>query len=187
MDAQAFGRQRRQRGKTLGIVSPQLQEVQNALGRPYLVENPSSYVGFGASTMTETEFLCELVRRTECLLLCDVSNVYLSAHNMGYDPYRYIDELPSSAIRELHLGGFTPEDDEGVPGRPLLIDTHAAVITERVWDLYAYAVRRFGPVPTLIEWDNDLPPFAVLMGEAARADAVRTASQSEPHTHAVAS
>jgi hypothetical protein len=173
--------------ETLRLVSSQLQEVQNALGRPYLVENPSSYVGFGTSTMTETEFLCELVRRTGCLLLCDVSNVYLSAHNMGYAPCRYIDELPSRAIRELHLGGFTPEDDDGAPGRTLFVDTHAAAITERVWDLYAYAVRRFGPIPTLIEWDNDLPPFSVLLGEAARADAVRAASQSEPHTHAVAS
>ena len=173
--------------ETLGIVSSQLQEVQNALGRPYLVENPSIYVGFGSSTMTETEFLCELVRRTECLLLCDVSNVYLSAHNMGYDPRRYIDELPSSAIHELHLGGFTPEDDDGTPGRTLLVDTHAAAITERVWDLYAYATRRFGPIPTLIEWDNDLPSLAVLLGEAARADAVCAASQSEPHADAVAS
>jgi uncharacterized protein (UPF0276 family) len=158
--------------ETLRIVSSQLHEVQNALGRPYLVENPSSYVGFGTSTMRETEFLAELVRCTGCLLLCDVSNVYLSAHNMGYDPYEYIDELPSRAIRELHLGGFTPEDDDGAPGHTLFVDTHASAITGPVWDLYAHAVRRFGAVPTLIEWDSNIPDWPVLKAEAAAAQVI---------------
>jgi uncharacterized protein (UPF0276 family) len=144
------------------------------------VENPSSYVGFGTSTMTEVEFLSELVRRTGCRLLCDVSNVYLSANNLGYDAFAYLDGLPAGAVGELHLGGFTPEEDEGDPGGMLLIDTHASPITDPVWDLYAHAVRRFGPVPTMIEWDNDLPPFAALLAEAARADGVaRGACNSE--------
>jgi uncharacterized protein len=158
--------------ETLAVVVRHVDEVQQGFGRPYLVENPSSYVGFGASTMTEVEFLSELVSRTGCRLLCDVSNVYLSAHNMGYDAYAYLDGLPADAIGELHLGGFTPEDEEGDLGGMLLIDTHASPITDPVWDLYAYAVRRFGPVPTMIEWDNDLPPFATLLAEAAKADDV---------------
>lgn len=158
--------------ETLALLVRHIDEVQEGLGRPYLVENPSSYVGFGTSIMTEVEFLSELVRRTGCCLLCDVSNVYLSAHNMDYDAYAYLDGLPADAVGELHLGGFTPEADDGTPGGTLLIDTHASPITAPVWELYAYAVRRFGPAPTMIEWDNDLPPFAALLAEAVKADAV---------------
>jgi hypothetical protein len=160
----------------LRLLTRRLHEVQDALGRPYLVENPSSYLGFGSSTMTEVEFLNELVHRTGCLLLCDVSNVYLSAHNMGYGAYEYIDRLPVEAIGELHLGGFTPEPDEATPGAELLVDTHATAVAEPVWDLYEYAVRRFGPRPTLIEWDTDIPPLATLLGEAAHADEIAGAS-----------
>lgn len=160
--------------ETLRLLARHLGEVQDGLGRPYVIENPSSYVGFATSTMSELEFLCELVRRTSCQLLCDVSNVYLSANNMGYDPYPFIDGLPDGAIREFHLGGFTPEDDEANPGAALLVDTHATAITEPVWDLYAHALRRFGPTPTIVEWDNDIPALATLLGEAARADAVGT-------------
>ena len=156
----------------LRLVTTHLQEVQDGLGRPYVIENPSSYVAFATSTMPEVEFLGELVRRTGCQLLCDVSNVYLSAHNMGYDPYQFIDGLPADAISELHLGGFTPEDDEADPGAELLVDTHATTIAEPVWDLYAHALRRFGPTPTIVEWDNDIPTLATLLGEASRADEV---------------
>jgi uncharacterized protein len=171
---------------TLATLVRHIDEVQEGLGRPYLVENPSAYVGFGMSTMTETEFLSELVRRTGCRLLCDVSNVYLSAHNMGYDACAYLDGLPAGAIGELHLGGFTPEEDEGDPGGTLLIDTHASPITEPVWELYAHAVRRFGPKPTMIEWDSDLPSFATLQTEAARADAVAFEAVGREHDRAVA-
>jgi uncharacterized protein len=142
-------------------------------------------VGFGTSTMNEVEFLGELVRRTGCQLLCDVSNVHLSAHNMGYDAYEYIDGLPPDAIGELHLGGFTAEEDEANPGSELLVDTHASVVAEPAWDLYAYAIRRFGPKPTLIEWDNDIPPLAVLLGEAARADQIAADARSA-ETHGAA-
>lgn len=158
--------------EALRVLATHIDEVQDGLGRPYLVENPSSYFGFGNSTMSEVEFLGELVGRTGCRLLCDVSNVYLSAHNMGYDARRYIDGLPVEAIGEVHLGGFTPEADEAQPGAELLVDTHATAVAEPVWDLYAYAVRRFGETPTLIEWDNDLPPLATLLSQAARADEV---------------
>jgi uncharacterized protein (UPF0276 family) len=172
--------------ETLQLLTAHVRQVQDELGRPYLLENPSSYVGFGSSTMNEVEFLSELVHRTGCQLLCDVSNVYLSAHNMGYDPYHYIDGLPGEAIGELHLGGFTPEEDEANPGAELLIDTHATVVAEPAWDLYAHAIRRFGPKPTLIEWDSDLPPLRTLLGEAVRADHVAAAALSPEAGHAVA-
>jgi uncharacterized protein len=158
--------------ETLRLVAAHIEEVQEHLRRPYLLENPSSCVGFKTSTMSELEFLCELVRRTGCRLLCDVSNVYLSAHNMGYEPHRYLDGLPVEAVDELHLGGFTAEEDEAESGAKILVDTHAARIAEPVWDLYAHALRRFGAKPTLIEWDNDIPSFAALLSEAARADEV---------------
>jgi uncharacterized protein len=161
----------------LDTVVDHLNEVQDTLGRSFVIENPSTYVAFRTSTMTELEFLNALVDRTGCQLLCDVSNVYLSGHNMGYDPYGFIDGLPSSAVVELHLGGFTPEEDEATPGATLLVDTHATGIADPVWDLYAYVVARFGAKPTLIEWDNDIPALATLIGEASRADSVRRAVQ----------
>jgi uncharacterized protein (UPF0276 family) len=158
--------------EALNIVARHIHEIQDALGRPYMVENPSSYVGFRTSTMTEAEFLNELVSRTECRLLCDVSNVYLSAHNMGYDPRNYIDSMPADAIDEFHLGGFTPEEDNATAGGELWVDTHAAPLTDGAWDLYAYVVRRLGPKPTLIEWDDHLPPLERLVCEASRADRI---------------
>jgi uncharacterized protein (UPF0276 family) len=122
--------------------------------------------------MMEPEFLTELARRTGCRLLCDVSNVHLSAHNLGFDPRAYIDGLVAESIGELHLGGFTTEPDEGDPSTEVIIDTHAAPVEEPVWDLYGYAISRFGLKPTLIEWDNALPPVATLLAEARRADRV---------------
>jgi hypothetical protein len=109
--------------ETLALVSDQLAQVQDGLGRACLLENPSSYVGFAGSTMTELQFLNELVDRTGCQLPCDVSNMYVSAHNMSYDAHAYLDGLPADAIGELHLGGFTREEDEATPGTDLLIDT----------------------------------------------------------------
>lgn len=170
--------------ETLRLVARHIDEVQQGLGRAYLVENPSSYVGFGTSTVTEVEFLCELVRRSGCRLLCDVSNIHLSAHNMGFDAYAYIDALPVGAIGEMHLGGFAAEEDEGNPGGTLLVDTHSTTVAEPAWDLYAHAVRRFGPQPTLIEWDNDLPAFATILGEAARAESIATDALDRRVQHA---
>jgi uncharacterized protein (UPF0276 family) len=159
---------------TLDLLTRHLDEVQNALGRAYLVENPSSYVAFQTSTMSELEFLNELVNRTGCRLLCDVSNIYLSGHNMEYDPYAFIDGLPGHEMAEMHLGGFTAEEDEASFGRTVLIDTHATRITKPVWQLYAYAVTRFGAMPTIVEWDDELPPLSALVAEADQADAVAT-------------
>ena len=158
--------------ETLQTVATHLHEVQDGLGRPYVIENPSTYVAFRGSTMTEVEFLNELVRSTGCQLLCDVSNVYLSAHNMGYDPYLFIDRLPAAAIAELHLGGFTAEEDDATPHGTLLVDTHASAIAQPVWELYEHALRRLGWQPTIIEWDNDLPPLTTLLDEARRAESM---------------
>jgi uncharacterized protein len=159
--------------ETLDLVCDQLAMVQDRFGRPYLVENPSTYVGFAHSTMTEVEFLDALVARTGCRLLCDVSNIVVSAHNMRFDPFAYLAGLPSGAIGELHLGGFTPEEDEATPGASLLVDTHAAGVDDSVWPLYLAAIRRFPEAPTLIEWDNDLPALQTLVDEAERADVMR--------------
>ena len=156
----------------LQLVAAHLHEVQDGLGRPYVVENPSSYVAFETSTMPEVEFLGELVHRTGCQLLCDVSNVYLSAHNMGYDPYPYHRRFAGRRHPRIASRGVHARRRRSHPGSTLLVDTHATPITEPVWDLYAYALRRFGPTPTIIEWDDDIPALDTLVGEAARADAV---------------
>lgn len=154
---------------TLEVLVRHLEEVQEVLGRPYLLENPASYVGYRDSTMTEPELLAALVERAGCRLLCDVSNIYVSSRNLGFDPRAYLDGLPAGAVAEIHLGGFAVEDDDG-QDRPVLVDTHGTPITEPVWALYKDAVERFGPCPTLIEWDNDLPSLDALLAEAARAD-----------------
>ncbi|BCS32620.1 hypothetical protein TBR22_A18340 [Luteitalea sp. TBR-22] len=169
--------------ETLALVAAHVLEVQDAFGRPFLIENPSNYLGFAGSTMTEVTFLNELVDRTGCRLLCDVSNVHVSGHNLGSDPRAYLDGLPTGAIGELHLGGFTVEDDEATPGATILIDTHGAHVDGAAWELYAYAVQRFGPRPTLIEWDNDIPSVATLVGEAQHADALVDATLAGEVAH----
>jgi uncharacterized protein (UPF0276 family) len=165
--------------ETLALLARHIDEVQEGLGRPYLVENPSSYVGFKGSTMTEVAFLSELVRRTGCRLLVDVSNIHVSSHNMRYDAIAYIDGLPAEAIGELHLGGFEIEDD-APGGGEVIVDTHSRPIADEAWRLYDHVLRRIGPMPTLIEWDNDLPPLATLMAEAAHADRVAASALREP-------
>ncbi|PWT86377.1 MAG: hypothetical protein C5B57_01220 [Blastocatellia bacterium] len=170
--------------ETVAVVAEHLHEVQDTLGRPYLLENPSTYVGFGHSTMTEVEFLNALVERTGCQLLCDVSNVYLSGHNMKRDPLAYIDALPGDAVAELHLGGFTAEEDDAEPGATLLVDTHAARIDDAVWPLHAHALQRFGRRPVLIEWDADLPAMDVLVSEAHHADRIASTALDESHATA---
>jgi len=162
--------------ETLRIVCDQLAQVQDGLGRTFLLENPSSYVGFAGSTMTEVQFLNELVDRAGCRLLCDVSNIHVSSHNMGYDARAYVDGLPMEAIREIHLGGFTREDDEATPGADILIDTHATRVADESWELYAYTLTRWGPKPALIEWDNDIPALSTLVKEAHSADAIVAAA-----------
>jgi hypothetical protein len=153
--------------ETLEIVCRHVERMQNVLGRGVLIENPSSYLRFRASTIPEPEFLGEVTRRTGCGLLLDVNNVYVSCCNLEMDPPGYLAALPATAVGEIHLAGHTANDADG---RPVLIDDHGSRVAEAVWHLYAAALARFGPVPTLIEWDTDLPPLAVLREEAQRAD-----------------
>jgi uncharacterized protein (UPF0276 family) len=154
--------------ESLAAVCRNVDEVQSALGRRVLVENPSAYLRFTSSTIPEAEFLAEIVRRTGCGLLCDVNNVHVTAQNLGLDAVAYLDALPAAAVGEIHLAGHSVND---VDGRPLLIDDHGGPVGPQVWSLYEHALRRFGAVPTLVEWDTDIPPLEALVAEARRADA----------------
>ena len=153
--------------ETLIRVAAHIDQVQDTLGRRMLLENPSTYLDFAEAQMEETDFLAELARRTGCGLLLDVNNVFVSATNQGREARAYIDAYPLDAVGEIHLGGHDAQTDEH--GHPLLIDSHAAPVVDPVWDLYAYTVARAGARPTLIEWDADVPDFATLEQEAARA------------------
>ncbi len=151
--------------EALDHVCARVAEVQNALGRELLVENVSSYLAFADATIPEWEFVAAVARRTGCRLLCDVNNIYVNAVNHGFDADAYLAALPPAAVAEIHLAGF-----DG--GGPCLIDTHGAPVAPDVWALYARAIARFGPRPTLIEWDTDIPAFAVLQREAATAQSI---------------
>jgi uncharacterized protein (UPF0276 family) len=151
----------------LARIAENIDRMQTALGRRVLIENPSLYLDFQGHDLGEVEFLSELARRTGCGLLVDVNNVHVSAHNLGFDAGAYLDALPAEAIGEVHLAGHA---QDAHLGRSLLIDTHAAPVDEAVWTLWARLIARTGPRPTLIERDDDIPPFAVLLAEAARAD-----------------
>jgi len=162
--------------ETLSIFAEHVLEAQEALGCTLLIENPSGYLRFRHSSIPEAEFIAEIVRRTGCGLLCDVNNVFVTAENLGLDPIGYLDTLPCDAVGEIHLAGHSRND---VDGHTVLIDDHGSRVVPDVWRLYAHAVRRFGPVPTVIEWDTDLPSLSVLLDEARRADAVRDAVSRE--------
>lgn len=155
---------------TLLRVADHIDAVQTRLGRRMLLENPSSYLAFAESEMSETDFLREIVRRTSCGLLLDVNNVFVSATNLGTAPQDYIDAFPLEHVGEIHLGGHDVQTDE--TGAPLLIDSHGAPVVDPVWELYRYTLARSGKRPTLIEWDNDVPDWPVLADEAARAGAI---------------
>ena len=169
--------------ESLEIVSAHIDEAQAVLGRRILIENPSAYLRFRHSTIAESEFLVELVRRTGCGILCDVNNLYVNADNFGFDPWAYLAALPARAIGEIHLAGHHRAE---VDGRSLLIDDHGSAVSKPVWDLYAHALDRFGPKPTLIEWDSRLPPLPVLLGEARYADRIGAVMAAERRTRAVA-
>ncbi|GKY89107.1 MNIO family bufferin maturase [Sinisalibacter aestuarii] len=155
---------------SLGRVCDHIDEVQEALGRQMLLENPATYLAFTETTWAETDFLAEIARRTGCGLLLDVNNVYVARTNRAEDPAAYIDAFPVAAVGEIHLGGHDAQQDDH--GAPLLIDSHGAEVVDPVWALYAHTLGRTGPVATLIEWDNDVPDWPVLAAEAARAGAV---------------
>jgi len=168
--------------ETLRVVVEHVEQVQERLGRRILVENPSSYLRFRHSSIPEAEFLGELVRRTGCGLLYDVNNVYVSAWNVGLDAEAYLAALPAGAVGEIHLAGHAVNDADGVN---LLIDDHGSPVSPAVWRLYRQALERFGPVPTLIEWDTDIPALDVLLAEAHKADGIFTEALRETgHAHA---
>ena len=152
---------------TLKRVCDHIDQVQNTLKRPLLLENPSTYLQFQRSTLDETDFISETLRRTGCGLLLDVNNVYVSCINHQRDPLAYIDALPLHAVGEIHLAGFAEDSDS--LGERLLIDDHGAPIDNAVWRLYEQVLARTGPVATLIERDNQVPAFGVLLAEAHQA------------------
>ena len=151
--------------EALAHVCARIDEVQTYLGRTLVVENVSSYYAFPEATIPEWEFVAAVAARTGCRLLVDVNNIHVNARNHGIDPLAFLDAMPRDAVAEIHLAGH---DDSG----PIVIDTHGAPVAPEVWTLYRAALARFGRVPTLIEWDTDIPEFAVLAGEAATAQAI---------------
>jgi uncharacterized protein (UPF0276 family) len=151
--------------ESLAHVTSRVERVQERIGRRLLLENPSSYVAFKDSTMTEWEFLSELSGRSGCAVLLDVNNVYVSARNLGFDPVRYLEGIPRDRIGYFHLAGHA---DKG----KYLLDAHDGAVPAPVWDLYREALRRFGRVPTLVEWDERIPPLDEVVAESRRAAAV---------------
>ncbi|WP_322032624.1 DUF692 domain-containing protein [Paraburkholderia sp. J76] len=167
--------------RSLARVVEHIDQVQEALGRQMLLENPATYLAFEESTYTEAEFIAAVARRTGCGLLLDVNNAYVASVNQQWVPASYIDALPLAAVQQIHLAGHVQQSDS--QGRPLLIDTHDRPVADIVWDLYSYTIRACGPLPTLIEWDADLPDWDTLAAQAAHADAVmRQASPTRVQT-----
>ncbi len=143
-------------------IAERIYVVQEFLGRQILIENVSSYLSYHASVMPEWEFLAEVARRVDCGILCDVNNIYVSAQNHGFDALDYLNAIPIERVQEMHLAGY---EDQGTH----LLDSHSQPVHAPVWELYRQALQRFGSVPTLIEWDNDIPEFATLQAEARTA------------------
>jgi uncharacterized protein len=166
--------------EALEVVCRNVDRVQTYLGRRILIENPSTYLRFAHSSIPEWEFLAAVAERSGCAILCDVNNIWVSAWNHGWDAAAYLQALPVHAIAEIHLAGHA-ERSIG-DGRVLRIDDHGSRVTPQVWALYASALERFGPVPTLIEWDTEIPALELLLDEAAQAQAhLNRLHAREPH------
>jgi uncharacterized protein len=168
--------------ESLAITCRRVARAQETLGRRLLVENPSRYLRFRHSPIPEPEFLNELARRTGCGILLDVNNVYVSCSNFGEDPHAYLEAVTAGVVGEIHLAGHSTNDADG---RTILIDDHGSRVPGPVWQLYARALERCGPVPTLVEWDTNLPELGVLLGEAAAAQRCLDA-EPDPAPDAVA-
>ncbi|MEI4487567.1 DUF692 domain-containing protein [Frigidibacter sp. MR17.14] len=164
---------------SLSRVIDHVDQVQTALGRQLLLENPATYVVFTESDIPETEFLAEIAARTGCGLLLDVNNVFVSCTNHRTEPRAYLDIFPLAQVGEIHLGGHEAEE---LPSGPLLIDAHGSAVADPVWALYAEVLAGLGPVATLVEWDNDVPAWPLLLAEAARAE--RMLQESARHAAA---
>jgi uncharacterized protein len=155
---------------TLRRVCDHIDQVQDAIWRPLLLENPSTYLAFSESTMGETEFIRRIGERTGCGLLLDVNNVFVSAANHGFSALEYLSDLPLARVGEIHLAGHAEQTDD--EGDPLLIDSHDGPVADPVWSLYEIVIARCGPVPTLIEWDSKIPDWPTLKAEACAAQAI---------------
>jgi len=155
---------------TLAHVCEHIEEMQDAIGRRILIENPSTYIAFASSTMSETDFIRAMVRRTGCGLLLDVNNVFVAATNQGYAALDYLSDFPLTEVGEVHLAGHAEQSDD--EGERLLIDSHDGPVATAVWQLYEIVISRCGPIPTLIEWDSQIPAWSVLRAEAAAAQAI---------------
>ena len=167
--------------ETLDLVADHVDEAQDVLGRRMLIENPSTYVVFDESEMSEIHFLDALARRTGCGLLLDLNNVFVSAGNHGFDPVAYVDAFPDAYVGEIHLAGHAAID--GGDDTLLLVDAHDRSVADPVWGLYRRFIARSGPLPTLIEWDNDVPDWATLHAEAKRADLLMAGSAERTGAH----
>jgi hypothetical protein len=153
--------------ETLAILCRNIDETQAFLRRRILVENPSTYLAFKDSTMPEWEFMNAAAKRTGCGILLDVNNIYVQSRNHGFDAFEYIRGIEKELVGEMHLAGHT--EKELADGSTILIDTHDSLVRPEVWELYRFAIDRFGSVPTLIEWDQNFPPLSTLVAEAERA------------------
>jgi len=169
--------------ETLGLVAEHIDEVQTQLRRQILLENPATYIRFAHSTIPEPEFMHEIVRRTGCALLLDINNIYVSAINHGSDPLQDLSIFPIEHVREIHLAGHA-ESSEG--SRPLLIDAHGSPVADPVMALYARTIAEAGPIPTLIEWDNDVPQWPQLLAQAHAAQSILDAHEGFSHHIAAA-
>ncbi len=162
--------------ETLAKVADHVDQVQQALGQRMLLENPSTYVRFAESTLSELDFLAGVVKQTDCGLLLDVNNVQVSAANHNFDAVAYLEAFPVEHVGEMHLAGYEATTDD--ERKPLLIDTHDRPVLADVWSLYKLAIKRAGPIPTLIEWDSKVPAWSELAAEAAKAERIMTARRS---------
>jgi uncharacterized protein (UPF0276 family) len=167
---------------TLDRVCYHIDEVQEAIRRPILLENPSTYVAFRASTMSETDFIRSVAQRTGCGLLLDINNVFVSATNHGFSALQYLADFPLARVGEIHLAGHTEQNDD--EGDLLLIDSHDGPVADAVWKLFEIVIARRGPVPTLIEWDSKIPDWPILKAEAEAAQAILDCCHTMGDRHA---
>jgi uncharacterized protein len=163
--------------ESLTVVCRNVETVQERLQRRILIENPSSYLRYLQSTVPECEFIATVSARTGCGILCDVNNIYVSACNHGFDAHRYLRALPPESVAEIHLAGHTVRKFDD--GRSIRIDDHGSRVCREVWTLYAEAIAFFGRIPTLIEWDTDVPSLQVLLEEAAHAETIANAGLAD--------
>lgn len=155
--------------ESLDVLCTHIDQTQDYLGRRILVENPSAYVSFAESTLSEPAFINEVIRRTGCGMLLDVNNIFVSTQNMNTSAEMYLQELEGRGVRQIHLAGPSEVTKEG---HAYLIDTHSTPVRPEVWELYDKVMAQLGPVPTMVEWDSDLPPFKDLVAEAQKARSI---------------